>query len=332
MKRKYFILLLLLLSTSVLFAADIHFTASASKTEVGTTEQFEVTFTINNNGDRFTPPSFTGFLVVSGPNTSTSMEVINGNASSSIAISYVLVAVKEGTYTIGPATIFSGGRQLNTKPLKIKVVKGATAPQNNAVAAAQSQSAPDSRVTMKRPGTDINKSLFIRADVDKSNVYLGEQITLTYKLYTRVAIVGSEPDKLPDLNGFFSQEIKNPNQNPNWHVETYKGVKYNVADMKKNILFPEHTGNINIDPISMLFVIREAAKASDDDMFGQFFGTYNDVKYKIKSAPTIIHVKPLPPGKPDGFGGAVGKFSISTSLDKKEIKANEPINYSIKIS
>ncbi|MGN8067597.1 BatD family protein [Mucilaginibacter sp. 22184] len=334
MKRKYFILLLLLLSTSMLFAADIHFTASASKTEVGTTEQFEVTFMVNNNGDRFTPPSFTGFLVVSGPNVSTSMEVINGNSSSSMAISYVLIGVKEGTYTIGPATIFSGGKQLSTKPLKIKVVKGSSSQQNNnaAAAAAQSQSAPDSRVTMKRPGTDIAKSLFIRAEVDKSNVYLGEQITLTYKLYTRVAIVGSEPDKLPDLNGFFSQEIKNPSQNPNWHVETYKGVKFNVAEMKKNILFPEHTGNINIDPISMLFVIREAAKASDDDMFGQMFGAYNDVKYKIKSEPTVIHVKPLPPGKPDGFAGAVGKFSISTSLDKKELKANDPLNYSIKIS
>ncbi|NHA06507.1 protein BatD [Mucilaginibacter sp. HC2] len=335
MKKIYCILLLLLLSTSVLFAADIHFTASASKTEVSTTEQFEVTFTVNNNGDRFTPPSFTGFLVVSGPNMSTSMEVINGNASSSMAISYVLIAVKEGTYTIGPATIFSGGKQLSTKPLKIKVVKGSPSQQNNAAAAAaaaQSQSTPDSRVTVKRPGTDINKSLFIRADVDKSNVYQGEQITLTYKLYTRVAIVGSEPEKLPDLNGFFSQDIKSPNQNPNWHVETYKGVKFNVADMKKNILFPQHAGNITIDPITMLFVIREAAKASDDDMFGQFFGTYNDVKYRIKSMPTVIHVKPLPPGKPDGFGGAVGKFSISTSLDKKELKANDPLNYSIKIS
>jgi hypothetical protein len=339
MKKKYFILLLLLLSTSVLFAADIHFTASVSKTEVGTTEQFEVTFTLNNNGDHFIPPSFNGFLVASGPNVSTSMEVINGKASSSMSYSYVLFGVKEGSYTIGSATITSGGRQLSTKPIKIKVVKGSAPQQNNAAAAAaaaqaQNQSnGPDSRVTLKRPGTDINKSLFIRADVDKSNVYLGEQITLTYKLYTRVAIVGSQPEKLPDLNGFFSQEIKNPSQNPNWHIETYKGVKFNVADMKKNILFPEHTGTITIDPITMLFVIREAAHASDDDLFGQFFGTYNDVKYKIKSTPTIIHVKPLPlAGKPDGFSGAVGKFSISTSFDKTELKANEPLNYNVKIS
>ncbi|MDR6942116.1 BatD family protein [Mucilaginibacter pocheonensis] len=329
MKKIYCILLLLLLQVNLLFAADIRFTASVSKTEVGTTEQFEITFTVNGNGDRFTPPSFNNFIVVSGPNVSTSMMVVNGNASSSMAYSYVLVAAKEGTYTIGPATIVVNGKQLSTNPIKMKVVKGAASQNNNP---AVTQNAPDSRVTMHKPGTDISKSLFIKAVVDKSRVYLGEQITLTYRLYTRVALVGSEPEKLPDLNGFYSQDIKNPDQNVKWRTEVYKGVKYNVADMKQSILFPEHAGDITIDPMSMFFVVRETA-ASDDDMFGQFFDSYNDVKYKIKSAPVVVHVNPLPQaGKPDSFGGAVGRFAISTSLDKKELKANEPLNYKIKIS
>lgn len=329
MKKKYSILLLLLLQVSLLFAADIKFTASVSKTEVGTTEQFEVTFTVNANGDRFTPPSFNGFLVVSGPNVSTSMSVINGNASSSMAYSYDLIAVKEGTYTIGPATIVVNGKKLSTNPIKIKAVKGQAVQQNNN-AAAQSQNGPNNGVTMHQPGTDIAKSLFIKAVVDKSRVYLGEQITLTYRLYTRVPLVGSEPEKLPDLNGFYSQDIKNPDQNVHWRTETYKGVKYNVADMKQSILFPEHEGDITIDGMSMFFVVRESAASRDP--FDQFFDSYNDVKYKIKSAPVVVHVKPLPQGKPDGFGGAVGRFSISTGIDKKELKANEPLNYKIRIS
>jgi hypothetical protein len=330
MKKKYSILLLLLLQVSLLFAADIKFTASVSKTEVGTTEQFEVTFTVNANGDRFTPPSFNGFLVVSGPNVSTSMSVINGNASSSMAYSYDLIAVKEGTYTIGPATIMVSGKKLSTNPIKIKAVKGQGVQQNNN-AAAQSQNGPNNGVTMHQPGTDIAKSLFIKAVVDKSSVYLGEQITLTYRLYTRVPLVGSEPEKLPDLNGFYSQDIKNPDQNVHWRTETYKGVKYNVADMKQSILFPEHEGDITIDGMSMFFVVRESAASRDP--FDQFFDSYNDVKYKIKSAPVVVHVKPLPQaGKPDGFGGAVGRFSISTGIDKKELKANEPLNYKIRIS
>ncbi|WPU93970.1 BatD family protein [Mucilaginibacter sabulilitoris] len=336
MKRRYCILLLLLLNTSLLFAADIKFTASVSKTEVSTTEQFEITFSVNGNGDRFTPPSFTGFLVASGPNVSTSMTVINGNASSSMEYSYELIAVKPGSYTIGPASIVVNGKQLTTKPIKINVVKGSGQPAQQGQQNAAQQNGMDSRVTMKRPGSDISKSLFIRAALDKSNVYLGEQITLTYKLYTRVALVGSEPDKLPDLNGFYSQDItpKNPNQQVQWTTETYKGVKYNVANMKQTILFPEHAGDVTIDPISMIFVVREADQsADDDDMIGQFFGSYNDVRYKIKSTPVTIHVKPLPQaGKPIGFGGAVGKFNISTSLDKNELKTNEPLNYKIRIS
>lgn len=324
--------MLLLLNVSVLFAADVKFTVSVSKTEVGTTEQFEITFAINGNGDRFTPPSFNGFLVVSGPNVSTSMTVINGNASSSLSYSYDLVAVKEGTYTIGAATILVNGKEQSTKPIKIKVVKGQGAQQNNNVQTQQGQTGPNNGVTMHQAGTDISKSLFIRADVDKSRVYLGEQITLTYKLYTRVALVGSEPEKLPDLNGFYSQDIKNPDQNVKWRTEIYKGAKYNVADMKQTILFPEHEGDITIDPISMFFVVRESAGASRDP-FDQFFDSYNDVKYKIKSTPVIVHVKPLPrAGKPEGFGGAVGRFSISTGVDKQELKSNEPLNYKIKIS
>ena len=336
MKIKYSILLLLLLNTSLLFAADIRFTASVNKTEVGTTEQFEVTFSVNANGDHFTPPSFNGFLVVSGPNVSTSMSLINGSASSSMAYSYELVAVKEGTYTIGPATIVVNGKQLHTEPIKIKAKKGQAPSQNNnsnAAAQRHSRGGGSAGVAIHEAGSNIAKSLFIKAVVDKSSVYLGEQITLTYRLYTNVALVGSQADKLPDLTGFYNEDIKNPDQAVKWRTEVYKGLSYHVADMKQSILFPEHAGNITIDPMSMIFVVRESAASSDP--FDQFFGggSYNDVNYKIKSVPVIVHVKPLPQaGKPDGFGGAVGRFSISNSVDKNELKSNEPLNYKIKVT
>lgn len=335
MKLKYYISLLLLLCTSVLFAADVKFTASVSKTEVGTTEQFEVTFSLNGNGERFTAPGFSGFLVVSGPNVSQSMSIINGASSTSMAYSFDLVAVKPGTYTIGPATIVVNGKMLSTQPIKIKVVKGTTAASAQQAAAAQQQQRGGQvqSITSGR-SRDINKDLFIRADVSKTNAYIGEQLTLSYRLYTRVALVGNELEKMSDLNGFYSQEIKN--QDPNnvhWRIETIKGLKYNVTEIKQNILFPEHAGNITIDPMIMNFIVREAVQSADP--FDAFFGggSYNDVKYKIKSIPAVIHVKPLPEaGKPAGFSGAVGRFSINTSVDKKELKANEPLNYKITVS
>jgi BatD DUF11 like domain len=324
MKIKYYILAFLLFCANLLFAEDVKFTVSVSKTQVGTGEQFEITFSVNGNGESFTPPNLGNFQLLSGPNVSTSMESINGNTSISNSYSYVLMAVKEGVFTIGPATIIVNGRRLTTNSVKIKVIKGRPVQQNTG-----GQSAPDNSITEGNP-KDLSKSLFLRAVVDKTNVYLGEQINVSYRLYTRVGIEQSQPDKLPDLNGFWSEDIKQQQQ-VQWRVETYNGERYNVADIKQTILFPERSGNLTIDPLGMTFVIREQAAAKD--IMDQFFGSFKDVKYKVKSPNVVIHVKPLPEtGKPDSFTGAVGSFNIEATVDKTELKANDALNYKVKIS
>lgn len=324
MKIKYYILTLLLFCTSLLFAQDVKFTASVSKNEVGTGEQFQIDFSVNGNADGFTPPNFSGFQVLSGPNESTSMTSINGNTTVSTSLSYILMAVKEGEFTIGPATAIVNGHRLSTNAIKIKVVKGRPVPQNS-----QAQSVPD-HITEGNP-SDLSKSLFIKAVVDKTNVYQGEQITLNYRLYTNVGIEQSQVDNLPVLNGFWNEDIKNVQQQVQWRVETYKGVSYHVADIKQTILFPEHAGNLTIDPIGMTFIVR--VQAPSRDIMDQFFGSFKEVKYQVKSTPVVIHVRPLPDaGKPDSFTGAVGKFNIEASVDKTELKANDALNYKVKVT
>lgn len=309
----------------MLFADGIKFTASVSKTEVGTGEQFEITFSLNGNGDDFRPPNINDFQVLSGPNESTSMESINGNTTVSTSYSYVLMAAKEGEFTIGPATIVVNGRRLSTQSIKIKVVKGRPVQQNNA----QQQNSPNNNIAEAATG-DLSKLLFIRAVVDKNNVYDGQQLTVSYRLYTRIGIEQSQPEKLPDLNGFWSEDVKRPQQ-VQWNVETYKGQKYNVADIKQTILFPEHDGNLTIDPLSMIFIVRQPVASRD--IMDQFFGSYRQVKYTAKSVPVTIHVKPLPQqGKPAGFTGAVGSFKIDADIDKTEVKANDALNYKVKIT
>lgn len=325
-KIRYYTTAALLLCSSLLFAQDIKFTASVSKTQVGTGEPFEVTFSINGNGDRFTPPDFSGFQLLSGPNVSTSMTSINGSTTVSNSYSYDLVAVKEGSAIIGAAAIVANGRRFSTSPIRLTVVKGQPVRQNS-----QQQSAPDNSIT--DAGTaDLSKSLFLKADADKTTVYQGEQLILSYRLYTRAGIVDSRVDKLPDLNGFWSQDVKSKQQQVQWRTETYKGQKYNVADVKQTILFPEHAGDITINPFEMTFIARVTAPSND--IMDQFFGaSYKDVKYSAKSKPLVIHVKPLPEaGKPAGFSGAVGRFTIAEAVDKAELKANETLNYNIKVS
>src|ERR1700733_5117917 len=130
MKIKYLILPLLLFCSCMAFAQQAKFTASVSSSTVGTGEVFQVTFSINTNAGDFNPPDFRDFRVADGPNQSQSMEIINGSASSSTSISYDLMAVKEGDFTIGPASIVVNGHKLTTSPIKIKVVKGKPVPQN----------------------------------------------------------------------------------------------------------------------------------------------------------------------------------------------------------
>lgn len=322
MKHKYYILFLLLLFTNVLFAQNVKFTASASKNPVGTGEPFEISFSVNGNGDRFSPPDFSGFQVVGGPNQSTSMEMVNGTTTMNTAYSYELMAVKEGEYTIGPASIVVNGRRMTTNAIKIKVVKGRAVTQNR-------QSAPDN-LPSDVNADDLSKSLFLRTVIDKNNVYQGEQLTLTYRLYTRVGIEQTQVDKLPDLTGFWNEDIKAP-QKAQWRIEVYKGIKYNVADIKQIILFPERTGNLTIEPFGMTFIARVAAPSRD--IMDQFFGGSKDVKYSAKSLPVVVHVKPLPQaGKPMDFVGAVGTFSIQTTVDKTSLKANDALNYKVKVT
>lgn len=327
MNKQYYILSLLLLWAGLLFAQDVQFTASVSKNQVATGEQFEITFSFNGNAERFAPPNMGGFEVVSGPNQSTSMTSVNGNTTTNASYSYDLMAVKEGTFTIGQATLIAGGHRYTTNPIKIKVIKGRPVPQS----ARGQQTMPDDNVQESTTG-DLSKSLFIKAVVNKTNVYQGEQLTVSYRLYTRVGVMDNQLDKLPELNGFWSQDVNDQKQNTQWHTEMYKGERFNVADIKQTILFPERSGNLVIDPLGMTFVARVAAPARD--IMDQFFGgSYRDEKVKLKSAPVIIHVKPLPEeGKPEGYGGAVGSFSMNATVDKTSLKANEALNYNVRIS
>ena len=326
-KMKHYILAFLVLCSQVLMANDpVKFTATVSSNPVGVGEQFEISFTINSNIEKFSPPDFRGFQVLSGPNQSSSMTSINGNTSMSMSLSYILVAEQTGEYTIGPATIQVSGKQLKSNPIKVKVLKGTA---QNSQQGTSRQSAPE---IAQNTNVDISKRLFIRAVTNKSRVYQGEQLSVSYKLYTNIELVDNALDKLPDFNGFWSQEIKNANPNVQWETQTLNGTRYSVATLKEIILFPERSGKLTLDPLGMTFMVRVPVPTNDpfEMMFG---GSYKDTKYKVRSQPITINVKPLPEsGKPEGFQGAVGNFSLEASADRIELKANESLNYTLKIS
>lgn len=320
---------ILLFCSMAAYAQSVRLTATISSEQVTVGEQFELTFSTNGNMESFDPPALEGFQVLSGPNQSSSYSSVNGVTTSSMSLSYVLRAVKEGSYSIGPAVMVSGGRQYRSNPLRIRVTKGSA---NTGGGSTKSSDADDGGRVASGRSSDITKRLFIRAIPSKSAVYQGEQVAVTYKLYTNIDIVDIALDKMPDFNGFWSQEVKNRTQNVQGAQEMYNGERYNVAVLKEVILFPERSGRLPLDPLIMTFVVRQSVPSNDP--IEQFFGgSYKDIKYTIKSAGVPIMVKPLPEaGKPAGFKGAVGTFAISASVDKQELKANEALNYTLKVS
>lgn len=330
MKKRLYILSFLVLFPTLLFA-QIKFTATATSTQVAVGEPFQVDFTVQGSGDDFNAPDFSNFQVQSGPAVSQSVVINNGVSSSTASYSYILTATKEGTFIIGPASINVGMRGVKSNTLKIKVVKGQPAQQQAQQAQAQ-QNAPGSAAVGN--SQNIAKSLFIRAEVDKTRVYQGEQLTVNYKLYTQVAILGlAGEDKAPDLNGFWNQDVMKNGQPVQWKIEDYKGQRFNVATIKQTVLFPEHAGDLTIDPISLTLAVRIQLPSNGDIIDRVFGGGTKDFKYTVTSPPVTIHAMPLPEaGKPIGFSGAVGSFTVRSNIDRKELKANETLNYNLKIT
>ena len=326
MRKVVYTLLLFLLYVTTVFAADVKMVASASKSQVGVGEQFEIDFTLNGMGTRFTPPDLSAFQLLSGPNISTSETDINGVSTTSTTYAYILSATKEGTFNITAAAIVVNGHTVISNPLKIKV-QGQAPPQPKQQQQAQSAAPDDNASASTR---DLSKSVFLKAEVSKTKVYTGEQIKVRYKLYTQLDLAVNQVDKAPDLNGFWSQDIINKNPNATWTTEIHNGVKYGVAVIKQTILFPEHAGDLTIDPLIMTFLVQ--VKLPPRKLLINPYGNYEVVKYQAKSAPVIIHAAPLPTaGKPADFSGAVGSFSVYTDIDKKELKANETANYTFEI-
>lgn len=319
----------LLLAGFTATAAEISFTASVNRNPIGTNEQFSITFTINAQASNFQAPSFRDFNILSGPNQSTSMQFINGNMSQSVSFTYYLQAKSEGTYRIDPATIEVNGVKIKSNTLTLNVVKGQGKPQ----AGANNSQGDDDGIT--------TKSVFLHVSVDKSSVYRGEAILATYKLYTKVNLINYTIDKLPALNGFWSQELKMPDQ-LELRTEVVNGEQYRVGIVKKVILFPQQSGTLIIDPMqgSCIARVQNQRKRSNNpyDIFNDpffndpFFGTARDVKVNVKSEPVKINVKDLPANADDYFKGAVGNFTMQAALDKDQVKANDAINLKIKIS
>ena len=324
------VLLLIFITTAIASWADekITFTASAPEVVVSG-DQFRLTFSINSQKIKdFRAPNIKGLEVLMGPSRSTqsSTQIINGNVTStkSTTFTYILMAEKEGTYSIPGATIVADGNNYTSNSVSVKVL-----PPDQSTGTA-SNNGRTSR-NQANNGKISKKELFITATASKTSVYEQEAILLTYKIYTQVNLTQLHGD-MPDLKGFHTQEVELSSQKQ-WSLEHYNGRNYNTTVYSQYVLFPQQSGKLEIPSITFEGTVSQLV--ASDDPFDAFFNggsNYVNIKKNIVAPKLTIDVKQLPAGKPANFSGGVGEFTISSSINTQELKTNDAVTIKLVIS
>jgi len=334
MKRQLiFLTLSLLFLNSLIARADdqLRFSASAPSTVI-LDKPFQIVYSLNASGKDLRVPEFNNFDVLAGPFTSqsSSYQIVNGRSTSSVSISYTytLQPQKTGTFTIPSASIVVDNKKITSNGVSIRVLPADANPPSRS----QGNRTGSSGSTGSSSHASIsNDNIFIRAEVSKTNVYEQEAILVTYKLYTLVDVVQFTNAKLPDFVGFMKQDIEQ-NKNPQLSYENFNRRNYGTIILSQVLLYPQHSGSIEIGKASFEAIIRLQNKTQVRSIFDDFFDSYTNVSKKITAPAVRINVNALPAGKPSTFFGTVGHFTLNSTLSTLKVKANEAVTLKIHIA
>ena len=306
------LLFCLIFLVSVNIQSQISFDAKVSKKRLGLNERLRVDFVMNENGDDFTPPPFTNFQIVSGPQQSVSRSWVNGVRSFSKTYTYFLTPKRKGKVTLGQAVIVIKGEVYKTLPIPLEVTSAVEKPND-----------PNNIDYI----TDQNIRLV--AEISNTQPYLNEGITVLYKLYFRNPISISDVQELesPSYGDFWSHLIKIGQVRVNTRGE-YKGEPFNEVVWRKVVLYPQKTGKLDIEPLSLNLSL--SVPSDRRDLFGRRILTQG--QKTISAGRRVINVKSLPEkNKPTDYTGAVGSFDFDVIIDKNALKASESFQAKIKV-
>ena len=321
------------------FAEDVVFKAQApSQVIVG--RPFQLTFSVNQRSRDLRAPEFTDFDVLAGPYTSTSSSTsfVNGHRTSSFSqtYTYTLMAQKAGTFTIAPATIKVDGESVQSNGVRITVL-----PEDEVVPD-ETGKTPDGKgnnttnqatqSTQSSNGQVSSENIFVRTIASKTRVHEQEALMITYKLYFANVDVAqlTNNTKLPEFTGFLKQDLEQGEIQT--QLEHYNGRNYQTAVLYRTILYPQHSGDIKIEPAKFEAVLRVQTQQRVRSIFDDFFGSYTNVTKMLTAPGATIHVSALPSGKPAGFSGGVGKFSMTPSISQTEVQTNDAVTIKIDIT
>ena len=334
-KRLFLTVMLLSLTALRVVAQDVTLTAQAPKAVVAG-ERFRITYRVNTrDAKEFRAPDMKNIEILTGPATSTSSSttIVNGQVSSTTTITYTFTAVatEEGTVELDGATIKANGKQITSNKLTINVLPPDQAAQQQGQGSSQAARQQTSGQSSQPVSAD---ELFMLATVDKTTVYEQEALLLTFKIYKLPSVdLQSLSNKMPDLKNFHVQEVELPQQKE-FNLEHYNGRNYQTMVWSQYVLFPQHSGELEIPPTVYEGVIAQRVENNSGDIFDMFFNSsrYVEVKKDLPTRSIKVNVKPLPQGKSSSFYGGVGDFSISSTISATDVTANDAVTVRVILS
>ena len=309
MKR---IVILILLSFQGILA-QVQFEAKVSKNTLGLNERLRIDFTMNDDGDNFTPPSFEGFRIVGGPSQQVSQSWINGRSSFNKSYSYFLLPTQKGTLIIKQAAVEINGQIYKTNPIKINVTAAVEQPRD-----------PNDA-----PQVSVDDAIHLVAEISKGNPYVNEPITVVYKLFFsyNIGITNWRELNKPKYNDFWSQNIDIKQLVA--EEGRYNGEKFRYVVLRKTVLYPQKSGKLEIEPLSLDIDVQ--VPTNRRNIFGQ--AQLVEDNKRVSAGSKTINVKPLPEsGKPDDFSGAVGRFNFAAKPSKTTLKNGESLDLAVSVS
>lgn len=299
------------LAISTLSFAQVKFEANVSKNKLGINERLRVDFEMNQDGDNFKAPSFNGFTVVGGPNQSVSNSWINGKRTYSKTYTYFLAPQGRGKFTIGQAEITVEGNTYKTSPLQVEVTAAVETPTDG-----------------NNSDFVASENLHLVAEISNPNPYLNEAITIVYKLYVSPQISVSNWREMdsPVYQDFWSQNIDI--KQLNIQSGEFQGEPYRYVILRKTILYPQKTGELEIEPLTLSVSVD--VPSNRRDIFGSRL--FTTIDKTVAAGKRTINAKALPQAnKPESFTGAVGKFDFKVTADKSSLSATESLNVKVEV-
>jgi hypothetical protein len=267
---------------------------------------------MNDDGDNFIPPNFEGFKIVAGPSQQVSQSWINGKSSFNKTYSYFLLPMQKGALVIRQASIDIRGQIYKTSPIRITVTAAVEQPRDP----------NDTQVT-------ADQSLHLVAEISKTNPYLNEPITVVYKIYFsyNIGITNWRELDKPKYNDFWSQNIDIKQLVA--EEGKYNGEKYRFVTLRKTVLYPQKSGKLVIEPLSLDVDVQ--LPSNRRNIFGQVL-LVEDHK-RVSAGAKTINVKALPEaGKPADFSGAVGRFTFKVTPSKTNLKSGESLDLEVSVN